>query len=72
MVNEDFMFWKWDALQQSYGFAHFCYINRIKWLVRKALVFHSKVAMKGLGGGKKYLQHNTFDLFPGTPNDSDR
>ena len=38
----------------------------------KSLVLHSKVAMKRLGRGKKHLQHNIVDLFPGTPTDPGR
>ena len=30
---------------------------------------HSKIAMEGLARGKKRLQHNIVDLFPGTPTD---
>ena len=31
------------------------------------LVFHSEVAMKGLGGEKKRIEHNILDLFPDIP-----
>ena len=38
---------------------------------KKGLVLHSKVAMKGFGIGKKFLQHNIDDLFPGIPANPD-
>ena len=39
---------------------------------QKGLVLHSKVVMKGLGTGKKYLQRNITDLFSGIPTNPDR
>ena len=38
----------------------------------KGSVLHAKVAMKGLGRGKKRLQHNIVDLFPDIPTVPDR
>ena len=32
---------------------------------------HSKVSIKGLGGGKKRLQHNIVDLVPDIPTNPD-
>ena len=41
-------------------------MNRTKWLVRQARCFNVKVAMKGLGIGKKHLRY-IVDLFPDIP-----
>ena len=38
---------------------------------KKGSVLPSKVGIKGLGGGKKRLQHNIVDLFLDSPTDED-
>ena len=58
MVNEGFMFLK---ARRTLAKSWLKVCEQDKEGTQKGLVLHSKVAMKGLGGGKKHLQQNIVD-----------